>query len=407
MAPDTPQGFGAGADLSCTGAAWAGAQHVVSACQSPGQYQCDGGPSMLAPAGPQAAQTARPATVACNFQDIPPDLQALPQWVTWRYQARDGGLSKVPFHPPTNRFASTTNPATWSTFAEAVRFAPYYDGIGLVLVQANGLVIIDLDDKPDNPASAEELQFFTEIIANFATYTELSVGGRGCHIVCGGVLPAGGKGRRQGHLEIYAAERYLTFTGNTDLSGLSFVPPALQTIWQIKNCQGALNQLLARLGSTGHSGDLSSLIELPATKPDGLVWEALRKHQKHLRIIALCEGKWKETGHPSASEADLALLSYIANSSMSNEQVRRMFRQTVLGQRPKHVKGNYHIDRALQIIRGRQISERSATLAANAQMNAMLDAMAVKRQSKEETQRLQKEALQRQMERFVSNFPHA
>ena len=199
---------------------------------------------------------AKPVPVPYQFAAIPAGLQQLPQWVCWRYVRKPDSSKwdKVPFHPPTNTRASVTNPATWSTFSEAVQFSPYYDGIGLVLTLANQLVIIDLDDKPDNPATDADLRFFTEVVVNFATYTERSVGGHGVHIVAVGALPDGLKGKRTGHVEIYSAERYLTFSGNTNLDGLRFVPPGIETVWEVANCQKGIDQLFGKLAGSvfGH-----------------------------------------------------------------------------------------------------------------------------------------------------------
>lgn len=308
-------------------------------------------PQNLAQNG-QGASTTEPPIAACGgpvwpdiwrlWLKIPEVLRGRPQWC----YSPPG--TKAPHDPKTGKGASSTKPSTWATFDLACAAARYTGGcVGYVLSADDPCSVIDLDVKPETPP--EHLARFKLIVEMFASYTELSKSGRGLHLVCLGALPDNQGCRRDG-VEVYNDARYIICTGNV-LPEYNMPPQPRQELLDL-----LVREIRAQQARTDHT----VLIELPATKPDGLVWEALRKHQKHLQIIVLCEGRWQETGHPSASEADLALLSYIANSSMSNEQVRRMFRQTVLGQRQKHVKGNYHIDRALQIIRGRQAAGAAA-----------------------------------------------
>ena len=55
------------------------------------------------------------------FDNIPPELQALPQWVVWKYQ--DNGkpkLDKMPYSPRMGKLASVSNSQTWGAYEEAV-----------------------------------------------------------------------------------------------------------------------------------------------------------------------------------------------------------------------------------------------------------------------------------------------
>src|SRR5262249_3605519 len=79
--------------------------------------------------------------------EIPPALRALP-WVLWRAEERGGDKpSKVPVRvsDPSKR-ASSTDPATWATFADAVdayhALRGTVTGIGVVLTQAAGVTCI-------------------------------------------------------------------------------------------------------------------------------------------------------------------------------------------------------------------------------------------------------------------------
>jgi len=282
-----------------------------------------------APASSASALLTKPLTVPYQFAAIPAGLQQLPQWVCWRY-VRDPEKvkwNKVPFHPSTNRKASVTDPTTWSSFAEAVQFSPYYDGIGFVLVEGNGLVIIDLDDKPSAPASDSDIKFFTEVIVNFATYTERSVGGHGVHIVAVGALPDGLKGRRTGHVEVYAAERYLTFSGNTNLDGLRFVPPGIETVWEVEPCQKEINLLLGKLAGSvvGHRGWMDITDDPQQRRSDDAVMSSALNADNSAKFKALFYGDWTAIGHRNHSDADMQLLTMLAFHSKNNEQCLRIY----------------------------------------------------------------------------------
>ena len=246
-------------------------------------------------------------------------------------------------HPPTNRKASVTDPMTWSTFAEACRFAQWYDGIGLVLTLANQLVIIDLDDKPEHRASDEDIKFFTEVIVNFATYTERSVGGHGVHIVCSGTLPADVKGRRTGHIEVYAAERYLTFTGNTNLDGLRFVPPGIETVWEITNCQKGINLLFGKLAGSvvGHTGWMDTT-DQPQRRSDDAVMASAWDAENCAKFQALWNADWTAIGHSDPSLADMQLLTMLAFHSKNNEQCLRLYEFSALHPSRRTDKKKHH-----------------------------------------------------------------
>lgn len=79
---------------------------------------------------------------------IPATLRARPQWVVWRWATRDGKTTKIPHSPLTGQAASSTDPATWGTFADATAFQAEHEwvaGVGIVVTPADNLVGIDLD----------------------------------------------------------------------------------------------------------------------------------------------------------------------------------------------------------------------------------------------------------------------
>src|SRR5688572_16820083 len=85
----------------------------------------------LAGASPMTGQTL------ASFPDfrVPDDLTERDQWVLWRFEARNGKPTKVPYQA-NGRAADSTNPGTWTTFEEALgawrRNRHRYVGLGFV-----------------------------------------------------------------------------------------------------------------------------------------------------------------------------------------------------------------------------------------------------------------------------------
>src|SRR5205085_606383 len=108
---------------------------------------------------------------------IPLELRERPQWVLYRAQTRNGKTTKVPYQTArANRRASSTDPATWGTFASALeaRGRGAGDGIGFVFAADDPYAGIDLDacirDGVIDPAARE-------LVARLDTYTERSPSG--------------------------------------------------------------------------------------------------------------------------------------------------------------------------------------------------------------------------------------
>jgi hypothetical protein len=161
--------------------------------------------------------TPRPET-------IPPELQA-GRWVLWRAEPnpkKPEKPRKVPYqiaHP--ERKASSTDPATWGRFDDAVeanalldgrhrthpRFGPIA-GIGVILTAATRITCIDLDgvvtDDTLDPRAAR-------VVRAADSWTEVSPSGTGVHIFVGGTLPEAVTGDQ---FEAYATGRFIAVTGH-------------------------------------------------------------------------------------------------------------------------------------------------------------------------------------------------
>ena len=270
------------------------------------------------------------------LDNIPYELRLLNQWVC-------AGPNKSPINPRTGHAASVTDPNSWGTFEEA-RQAGYLH-IGFVLSAADPYCIIDLDNPGTRVlngetvvnANVEEVATITarhqKILAAFDSYTELSQSGAGIHIIVRGKIPSG---VRKDKVEVYSDSRYMICTGNV----LNDLPITDHQSLLLAIHGEMVSTVVATLEETGDLLSDADVLRMAAGAANA---------EKYLQLL-----RGDLTGYPSQSEADFALLSMYAFYSKSNEQVRRLFRLSVLGQRDKAQRNNYYLDMALSKIRARQ-----------------------------------------------------
>lgn len=148
---------------------------------------------------------------------VPDDLTERDQWVLWRFEARKDKPTKVPYQV-SGKPADSTNPATWTTFDEAMRAwgrnRQRYVGLGFVFSKEGALAGIDLDDSLDEQGDLKA--WARGIVERFSdTYMEISPGCRGLKIWARGSLPANLPGVQvgDGAIELYDHARYFTVTG--------------------------------------------------------------------------------------------------------------------------------------------------------------------------------------------------
>lgn len=162
-----------------------------------------------------------------DMANIPPELRALPQWVTWKAIPQGHGEKpkKVPYCADLlDSKASSTDPSTWSTFDRAV--TAYEEegsdltGIGFVL---NGSEIsgVDIDDCVDidtGEIAPEAMALLARLQAN---YIEFSPSGKGLRAFgYAEPLLTGRNGKLDGlKVEFYSNGRYLTLTGHALKNG--------------------------------------------------------------------------------------------------------------------------------------------------------------------------------------------
>ena len=191
--------------------------------------------------------------------------------------------------------AAVNDPTTWASFREAVAAfaAGQCDGPGVVLGGPTRLIGVDLDKcrDPETGAITPEAR---AIIDELRSYTEISPGGDGVHIIVTGTLPPGR--RRHGHVEMYAEGRFFTITG-AHLPGSPL---------SIAERTAAIATVHAREFPVDAPPE-QPRPAAPAADDDAALLRRARKAQNGAKFSALWAGD--TAGYPSASEADLALES--------------------------------------------------------------------------------------------------
>lgn len=272
------------------------------------------------------------------------------------------------------RLVSVTEPSTWMTFADACLLAwgnrstvtthVTNEGVtvrqtgldvGFILNAADSFACVDLDVKdaethplkPEKWTTPDDFQRYLSIVEHLDSYTEKSKSGKGAHIWVKGNIGKGFHGREG--VEVYSQERYIISTGDV------WIPKS------IANREFLLMNMIQQMRPI-KNGNAVELEEIPPEADDWYILQTAINASNKEKFIDLWKGKWREYSYPSQSEADLALLSMFTFYSESNEQVRRLFRESGLGKREKATKNNRYIDDTLKKIRERQSRERGVEL---------------------------------------------
>lgn len=229
------------------------------------------------------------------------ELQSQKRWVLWRLEMVSntrGELvpTKVPYQL-SGAHASSTDAATWCTYAQAQAAVGSFTGVGVVMGQ--GLGCVDVDHCVD-PSTGRILPWAREIIIALDSYSEFSPSGTGVHIL-GNDIQLPGKGRKRpletGAVEVYDCARFLTFTGR----------------WLPKSPA----EMLSR------RAQFNSLYER--------IDQANGKSKGKRDFELLWAGEWEKAGFPSMSEAVFVLCQMLNEKYDNNTaKVDEQFRQSGL-----------------------------------------------------------------------------
>jgi putative DNA primase/helicase len=253
---------------------------------------------------------------------IPDALKERRQWVTWRYEDRQGKRTKVPYNPRTGERSSHSDPTTWGTYEQTVSACEPLgmDGIGFVFSPDDPFTGSDLD-KCRDLAAGQVTSWASDIVKSLNSYTELSPSGTGLHVIVRATLT--GPHHRKDGVEIYDRKRFFTVTG-MHVEG---------TPSTIEDRQGEVDELVKRVwpeeegyGRGIQDDHVSSAVSLD----DQAVRVNLITGRHALTFIDLFE-----LGDPGRYQGDLsralaALATIIAKETRDPAQIDRLMRQSAL-----------------------------------------------------------------------------
>jgi putative DNA primase/helicase len=150
-----------------------------------------------------------------NYDGIPAEPKAMPNWCTWKWVVEKGESKKIP-HQVNGEKARSNDPKTWTTFeiayAAFIETEGAFDGICWMMPTDPGsYVFIDIDhcvkDRVIEP-------WALDVVRRFNSYTEISQSGHGLHILIEAKKPFK-RCRKVGSLfEIYDSLRPVYLTGD-------------------------------------------------------------------------------------------------------------------------------------------------------------------------------------------------
>jgi len=267
------------------------------------------------------------------------DIKARPVWVCYKLEKRNGKKTKPPYNPLTGRGAKQNDPTTWVTYDQAVAAStgPHrrYSGIGFQFdPQQLPLVGVDLDHCID-PQSGQVAPWAQDIIRSLDSYTEISPGGAGVHILLVGngenithhkviMRAVTADCHPEARVEIYTSGRYFTLTEHMLAGSPTDILPR----------QRQLQEVYERI--TGGRSAQAGVLQ-PATTSLDLSDDEVIERAMHAKNGADFRQLWQGNLDESAdrSQADFSLCLYLAFwTGKDSTRVERLFRRSGL-YRPK------------------------------------------------------------------------
>jgi hypothetical protein len=255
------------------------------------------------------------------FESVPDELKALNQWVTWRYEERNDKQTKVLTVPGTGRRASSTNPNTWRSFADATAASTQ---IGFVFTPDDPYFGLDLDrvilESGKIHADAQNV-----LDRFYGAYIERSPSGTGFHIWGRAVV---GRGRKtlfirelDSIIELYDRGRYFTITG--DAHTPSCITP-------LRDYQPAIDDILTTIFKVDPSDVKERVSEgKPWSDIDIIISDNPTPPQHKLKLITHSCPNWTPTwerkrrlpNQGSFSEYDLSLADMMAQYQWTPQEM--------------------------------------------------------------------------------------
>jgi putative DNA primase/helicase len=313
----------------------------------------------------------RPDPLGVDPDAAPKTLTEREAWVGWRYKFNEDRdeWTKVPIDIDAGGFAKSTDPDTWTSFADAVayheRTGTDTDGVGFVVHDDNTVLGLDLDDVRD-PDTGDLEAWADDVLEDVPTYAEVSPSGTGLRLFGLGFVPDGGNrgdvDAGAGHLEMYDSGRYLTVTGQRVDGSPDDVRPVNDEIGDVHAEHIAEpepeREAPKPAGDGGVQADSPGAnpgvdVDIPGSTDsrdlsDDEILEKAKNAENGEKFRRLWIGD--TSGYPSHSEADLALAGLLAFwTGGDRRRIDRLFRESEL-YREKWDRDDYRegtIDKAL------------------------------------------------------------
>ena len=299
-----------------------------------------------------------------KYIQIPQEIKETRRWVCYKTEVRNGEETKIPMNALSGGYASTADPATWTSFKLALSGCVKYGFVGLGFMLGEDIRTgttyfgVDLDNHVDKVTgkkpyeTAEDFTKFAYIFINaLNSYTEYSHSGEGVHIICKGKLP-GKRNKRKG-VEMYDYRRFFTMTGKV----INNVPIAerseeVKPLWEKylnvdpepekeAYSYSRPKSVAAKVSATGAVSfeEVEEVtVKSSVNLSDSELIDRIRNSQQGQDFMNLYNGDMSAYGNDHSS-ADMALCKILAFWTGCNpEQMDRIFRKSAL-MRPKWERG--------------------------------------------------------------------
>lgn len=270
-----------------------------------------------------------PSTQSNPYEVVPEALRERPQWVCWRYEESDGRLTKVPYRALNGERASSTDPAAWCSFEQALAamHAGGYSGIGFVFAADDPFCGIDLDDCIDDEGTIAPAA--RQIVDSLNSYTEISPSGRGVKVFIFGKKPADAHCKSKAipgfkECEIYDQDRFFTVTAR----------PLTGAPTTVESRQDELETLCRRLWPASSPAPRRQQ-PVATLADDDAVIDRARRAANRLKFESLFDRGDTSAYNGDQSSADQALCCMLAYYTRDPDQIERIFSQSALGARDK------------------------------------------------------------------------
>lgn len=252
--------------------------------------------------------------------NVPDEMKQQDKWVVVRTKVddTDGKLKKFLIDCHTGKFARSDDPATWSSFDEARKYASENGGVALAyaLDGKDGICCIDVDHCVDDNGNVSEVGK-TILAYKDKTLCEKSVSGKGVHLF--------GKTNgydvrvwsKNGDMEFYQDSHFITMTGDDVISK------------ELMNIDASpLKDVISENFSTRLHYSQGVGIEGLSRMSDRDVIEKASKSKNGQTFEALYKGEDLQNNHSNSDMKFMNMLAFWCNGD--KEQMDRIFRTSGL-----------------------------------------------------------------------------